>query len=99
MSLRERNGFVEISVADNGIGISQELIGRIFSQGFSTRRDGHGFGLHSSVLAAEDMGGQLTAHSEGPGKGAIFVLSLPLTPPKPAAGKRVATIATEPQPH
>ena len=78
---------VEISVQDNGVGIAPENLARIFSQGFSTRKGGHGFGLHSSVLMAQDMGGSLTAHSDGPGKGATFVLALPFAfnagPPSP----------------
>ena len=51
---------------------------RIFSHGFTTRAGGHGFGLHSCALAAAEMGGSLTAFSEGPGKGATFTLELPL---------------------
>ena len=51
---------VRITVADNGIGILQEDLARIFGHGFTTRRDGHGFGLHSGALAAEEMGGSLT---------------------------------------
>jgi signal transduction histidine kinase len=75
------NGFLRLRVADNGMGIARENLGRIFGQGFSTRKDGHGFGLHSSVLAAQDMGGSLVAHSEGLGQGATFVLEIPATPP------------------
>jgi signal transduction histidine kinase len=71
---------VEVSVLDNGIGIAPENLTRIFAQGFSTRKDGHGFGLHSSVLAAQDMGGTLKAFSAGSGQGAVFVLQLPLSP-------------------
>jgi PAS domain S-box-containing protein len=73
---------VELSVTDNGIGISPENLTKIFSHGFTTKRDGHGFGLHSGALAAKEMGGSLSAHSEGPGKGATFVLELPLSAPK-----------------
>jgi signal transduction histidine kinase len=68
----------EIEVADNGIGIPAGNLTRIFNQGFTTRKDGHGFGLHSSVLAAQAMGGTLTVHSEGTGCGATFKLELPL---------------------
>jgi len=70
---------VRVEVADNGIGIRPEHLRHIFTQGFSTRKDGHGFGLHSSILAAQDMGGSLTVNSAGPGAGATFVLDLPLT--------------------
>src|SRR5687767_11473820 len=76
--------FVELAVTDNGIGISQENLTRIFSHGFTTKRDGHGFGLHSGAIAAREMGGRLYARSEGPGLGATFVLELPLAAPKTA---------------
>ncbi|MGC3958067.1 MAG: ATP-binding protein [Verrucomicrobiota bacterium] len=75
----------ELAVADNGMGISAENLPRIFDQGFSTRRDGHGFGLHSSILMAQDMGGTLTVQSAGPDQGACFTLRLPLRAPKPVA--------------
>ncbi len=69
---------VRISVIDTGIGIPPDNLARIFSHGFTTRRDGHGFGLHSSALAAGDMGGCLTAESAGLGRGAAFHLDLPI---------------------
>lgn len=77
------DGTVKIAVADNGIGISRENITRIFAHGFTTKKDGHGFGLHSGALAAKEMGGALTVHSEGPGTGAIFTLELPVSSIKP----------------
>jgi two-component system, NtrC family, sensor kinase len=70
-------GRVRISVTDNGVGIVQENMTRIFNHGFTTRKDGHGFGLHSGALAAKEMGGSLTAYSDGPGLGATFTLELP----------------------
>ena len=73
---------VRISVIDNGIGIAPENLPRVFDHGFTTRRNGHGFGLHSGVLTAKAMGGSLTASSEGRGRGARFDLELPLEPPK-----------------
>jgi two-component system sensor kinase FixL len=76
---------LRIEVADNGIGISPENLPRIFSQGFTTKRDGHGFGLHASALAATEMKGSLTCASAGLGQGATFTIELPLTPePTPA---------------
>jgi signal transduction histidine kinase len=71
------NGRVKISVIDNGVGIPRENLARIFNHGFTTRKDGHGFGLHSGALAAREMGGSLTVMSEGPGCGATFTLDLP----------------------
>jgi len=69
---------VRIEVADNGIGIVPENLTKIFSHGFTTRKQGHGFGLHSGALAAQHMGGSLVAHSDGLGKGSSFVLELPM---------------------
>ena len=71
-------GRIKISVMDNGVGIPAENLTRIFNHGFTTRKDGHGFGLHSGALAAKEMGGSLTVHSAGPGKGATFTLELPV---------------------
>jgi signal transduction histidine kinase len=72
-------------VQDSGEGIAQDNLTRIFAHGFTTKKDGHGFGLHSCVLAAREMGGRLLAHSDGPGRGAVFTLELPLqTPAEPA---------------
>jgi len=76
-------GHVKISVMDNGVGIAPENLTRIFNHGFTTRKGGHGFGLHSGALAARELGGSLTAHSEGPGCGATFTLELPLRISRP----------------
>jgi ligand-binding sensor domain-containing protein/signal transduction histidine kinase len=84
---RAGDGRVRVEIADNGVGIAPENLTRIFSHGFTTRKHGHGFGLHSSALAAKEMGGMLTVHSEGVGKGATFILELPLCPPGPAEAK------------
>jgi len=71
---------VKISIADNGVGIPPENLTRIFNHGFTTRKEGHGFGLHSAVLAAVELGGTLRAQSDGVGKGATFTLDLPYNP-------------------
>ncbi|HVS53909.1 MAG TPA: PAS domain-containing protein [Opitutaceae bacterium] len=70
-----------LSVEDNGIGIPPENLTRIFQHGFTTRVDGHGFGLHSSANAAREMNGSLVARSPGVGRGASFTLELPIAPP------------------
>ena len=77
--------FVKVTVQDTGGGIAAENLTRIFSHGFTTKKTGHGFGLHSSALAATGMGGALSAHSDGPGTGATFSLDLPIFNPMPAA--------------
>lgn len=69
---------VAIVVRDNGEGIPAENLGRLFQHGFTTKQDGHGFGLHSCVLAAREMQGDITAASDGRGMGAAFTLTLPL---------------------
>jgi PAS domain S-box-containing protein len=71
------NDRTRISVTDNGIGIPPENLTRIFAHGFTTKKAGHGFGLHGGALAAQEMGGSLTVHSSGPGQGATFTLELP----------------------
>jgi signal transduction histidine kinase len=71
---------IRISVSDNGVGIPAENLMRIFNHGFTTRKSGHGFGLHSGALAAKELGGKLTVHSDGLGHGATFVLELPFKP-------------------
>ncbi|HWN66657.1 MAG TPA: ATP-binding protein [Haliangium sp.] len=69
-----------IHVEDNGLGIAPEHRERLFRLGFTTKHDGSGIGLHSSANAAQELGGSLTFHSDGPGQGARFTLELPLTP-------------------
>ncbi|MCG3126776.1 MAG: Adaptive-response sensory-kinase SasA [Phycisphaerae bacterium] len=68
---------LRIEVTDNGVGISRENLTRIFSCGFTTKKHGHGFGLHSGALAVREMGGSLSVHSDGPGRGATFAIDLP----------------------
>jgi signal transduction histidine kinase len=67
-----------IQVRDDGRGIAPEVRAKLFVHGFTTRKDGHGFGLHTSALAAQLLGGRLMLESEGPHKGAVATLELPL---------------------
>ena len=76
---------VRLQVTDNGLGIPPENLTKIFSQGFTTKKEGHGFGLHSSALSAKRLGGSLSAYSEGIGTGATFILDLPVHREKLAA--------------
>ena len=69
---------VSIEISDNGVGIPAENLVKLFNHGFTTKRKGHGFGLHSGANAAKELGGSLTAHSDGLGKGATFTLTLPI---------------------
>ena len=76
------DGMVTLRLRDNGVGISAENIVNIFGHGFTTKKEGHGFGLHSGANAAKEMGGRLSAHSDGLGQGAEFVLELPVAKQK-----------------
>lgn len=78
LRIARQENWVKVQVTDNGIGITRENLDKIFRHGFTTKKDGHGFGLHSAVLAAKEMGGSLAASSEGTGTGATFTLKLPL---------------------
>ena len=75
---RSRKEAVTISIIDNGIGIPQNNLIRIFAPGFTSKKEGHGFGLHSSALAINEMGGTLITVSDGPETGATFILELPI---------------------
>jgi NO-binding membrane sensor protein with MHYT domain/nitrogen-specific signal transduction histidine kinase len=66
-----------IDVEDSGIGIETDVLRRLFEFGFTTKKDGHGFGLHVSGILAKDLGGELSGHSDGQGRGARFSLRLP----------------------
>jgi PAS domain S-box-containing protein len=69
---------ISISVKDNGIGIAAENINKIFAYGFTTKKTGHGIGLHSCANAAKEMHGTLSVNSAGLNQGAEFRLELPL---------------------
>ena len=80
------HGYVAIEVEDNGVGIAKDKLTTIFSHGFTTKQNGHGFGLHSSANAATELNGSLSVSSDGLGEGATFLIELPLISgvPKPA---------------
>lgn len=65
-----------IQVTDTGCGIPPDSLESIFAYGYTTKQEGHGFGLHSCANYMTEMGGKLWAESDGPGKGAAFVLQL-----------------------
>jgi len=77
---------IRIEVRDNGVGIPPENLGRICTHGFTTRKDGHGFGLHSGLRIAKELGGSLSVHSGGLGQGASFTLEIPCQSPLAKGG-------------
>ncbi len=78
ISVNRNDEQIDIFIQDNGSGISEENLKRLFLFGFSTKKEHYGFGLHNSFLLAKELGGSLCAKSDGKNKGATFVLSLPL---------------------
>lgn len=76
-----KRNMVQLEVTDTGVGIHSDQLTHIFSQGFTTKKDGHGFGLHSGALLAKNMGGSLHVKSDGEGYGATFILTLPVAIP------------------
>jgi two-component system, LuxR family, sensor kinase FixL len=90
VSVRSRQAWLEVEVEDSGIGISPEALSRLFTFGFTTKKDGHGFGLHASAILAKELQGELTAHSEGSDHGARFTLRLPLMAQDQAAERKLA---------
>ncbi len=82
---RQGKETVKMQVIDNGVGIPEENLTRVFQHGFTTKPHGHGFGLHSGANASKEMGGKLSVHSDGPGHGATFTLELPSSQAIPTA--------------
>lgn len=68
---------VQVIVTDNGAGIDVANIDKMFSYGFTTKADGHGFGLYTSAEAMRQLGGSISVESDGPGHGARFRLVFP----------------------
>ena len=85
-TLRSGPDRVQIQVIDNGVGIARENATKIFTQGFTTRKDGHGYGLHSSAIAARELGGSLSVASDGLNTGACFTLEFPVNKDQSGAG-------------
>lgn len=77
LQVRSEGDMVSVSVGDNGVGIADENFKKLFTHGFTTKKTGHGFGLHSSACSAKEIGGSLSVHSDGLGKGAVFTLRIP----------------------
>ena len=77
ITMGEHENKLRLEVRDNGIGIPRDHLTKIFNHGFTTKKTGHGFGLHNCANAAQAMDGSLEALSAGPGAGATFVLCVP----------------------
>ncbi len=79
IDVRDNGPNVELRVSDDGCGMTSEVLEHLFEPFFTRRRDGQGTGLGLSITyrIIQDHGGQITAHSDGPGKGSLFVVTLP----------------------
>jgi signal transduction histidine kinase len=71
---------VRVTVTDGGPGIPPALLTKVFEPHFTTKADGHGFGLSTSYRIVTNHGGQIEAESP-PGQGASFHLTLPVDGP------------------
>lgn len=69
---------VMLEIQDNGMGMDSDTLQQIFVFGFTTKKNGHGFGLHNTANLIGELGGTVTAESLGKGKGATFRLLLPV---------------------
>jgi C4-dicarboxylate-specific signal transduction histidine kinase len=76
--LKQEEDQVILEISDNGLGIKKQHLNKIFNHGFTTKKNGHGFGLHSSANYMTEMGGKIEVHNKKEGSGAIFVLKLPV---------------------
>lgn len=72
-----KDGMIRFEIQDNGVGIPEKVQSQIFMHGFTTRKKGHGFGLHNAANLAAELSGFLEMQSEGNGKGCIFTLTVP----------------------
>ncbi len=78
IGLKHAGDYAIIQVRDSGIGIDEKNISRIFTHGFSTKKNGHGFGLHSSANYVAEMKGSIWVENNKEGSGASFYLKLPI---------------------
>lgn len=81
IAIRQEDQLLKFAIRDNGVGIPEENMPRLFEYGFTTRKTGHGFGLHGCLALAQDMKATLRAESEGSGKGSTFILTVPVRLP------------------
>lgn len=75
---KNNNDYIEIIISDNGIGISPDVIKKLFTFGYTSKANGHGFGLHSSMLSAKEINGDIMVKSPGHNKGTTFTIMLNL---------------------
>ncbi|WP_182867874.1 sensor histidine kinase [Rhodopirellula sp. JC639] len=72
---------VQIRFRDNGCGMDEATLGRVFDAHFTTRQSGSGLGLHFCAIAMKRIGGSIHAESDGPDRGATFIIEVPVNKP------------------
>lgn len=75
------NGQIVFEISDTGSGIDSANLKKIFNFGFTTKKNGHGFGLHASALTVNQLGGEISVKSGGLNQGAIFIIRIPYRKP------------------
>jgi len=80
LDLRKVGGVAELVVRDDGCGMTKEVLRHLFEPFFTRRRGGQGIGLGLSITyrIVQDHGGEIAPHSDGPGRGSEFRVTLPL---------------------
>lgn len=73
----EVEGYLYLEVTDTGCGIEPENLSKIFTHGFTTKKEGNGLGLHMSLLAMKELGGDMRVFSDGVGQGTTLAILLP----------------------
>ncbi len=92
IELTRRHGFAELAFTDNGCGMADDVLEHVFEPFFTRRVVGQGTGLGLSIThrIISDHGGEIEAHSDGPGQGATFRVRLPLVVDMKNANHRAA---------
>jgi two-component system NtrC family sensor kinase len=90
IEMQKDHGQAEIVFTDNGCGMTNEVLQHLFEPFFTRRRSGQGTGLGLSITyrIVADHGGHIDVHSDGPGKGSQFRVSLPLAEKQKERGHR-----------
>lgn len=78
LALTTDDKFVRFEVTDSGVGIAPENLMNVFQHGYTTKKTGHGFGLHSCANTANELGGAISVESRGHNLGATFIVELPI---------------------
>ncbi|MEM3731709.1 MAG: PAS domain S-box protein [Candidatus Bathyarchaeia archaeon] len=91
---RKLGDFVEISFSDTGVGMTREMLEKLWTPLFTTKAKGMGFGLAICKRFIEAHGGSISVES-APGKGTTFTVKIPIEPKINLGGEKVWVKAPE----